>query len=71
MAQRLLADPPKLPAVQRTMDPVTGRVTANGGQLLASLAEIYDVAGAIRSQLVSLIAEVKLRDQGAASNPKK
>ena len=48
--------------VQRSIDPATGRASTDGAQALSSLAELYDVAGGLRRQLVDLIAAVRLRD---------
>jgi hypothetical protein len=52
----------------RTADPVTGKLTLTGEQCLIGSADVYNVAGGIRGQLVDLIAAVKARD---AEPPKK
>jgi hypothetical protein len=66
---RLLADPAQLPLLPRTTDPATGKLSLNGEQCLTGGVEVYDVAGAIRAQLVDLIAADKAKD--AAPVPKK
>lgn len=57
ISPHLLAPPPQLPAIPRNPDG-----TANGAQLLAGGSALYDVAGAIRDQLVALIDAVNARE---------
>jgi len=63
-----MTDPAQLPEIPRTVD-ATGKVTISGEQSLSGVAGLYDVAGAIRGQLVDLIAAEKAR--AAKPAPKK
>ena len=57
--QSLLATPAELPSSQRQSD---GAMT--GGQCQASLFDLYDVAGKIRSDFIALQTQTKAAEAG-------
>lgn len=59
MSPSLLAQPPRLPQVQRDSD---GQMT--GAATLTSFTALYDVAGQIRAAFIELQAEVRLQMGG-------
>ncbi len=56
----LLQPPPELPSIPVTQSE-DGKRRIDGRQALIGIAGLYDVAGAIRSQLIALIAAEQAR----------
>lgn len=60
--EQLLVKPGQLPPLETATDPATGKVTANGEQVLPWAVQVLDIAGGWRAQLVGLIEAVRANE---------